>query len=126
LSEIFPNYFKKIKPFLINIKEEMSGIRSSEKSGNKVSINNFALYFDQIKTLIDIKKEVDIMIPSLEEYQNKSKREFFWSRLWVNFLIPIIASLITGICVYYFTHNSQQPNPQSPTPIEKKIETKQK
>lgn len=59
-------------------------------------------YFDQISILINIDKKVDTMIPSLEEYEKKKKKERL--KTWgISILSSIISGLLVGIIMYFVT-----------------------
>lgn len=72
ITEVFPYYFTTIKPQLTDIKGIVASLRSNKKIDSDKS---FSTYFDQIYILINIDKKVDTMIPSLEEYEKKKKKE---------------------------------------------------
>ncbi len=99
ITEVFPYYFTTIKPQLTDIKSIVASLRSNKKIN---SGNSFSAYFEQISVLINIDKKVDIMIPSLEEYEKKKKKEKF--RTWgISILSSIISGLLVGILVFFVT-----------------------
>lgn len=99
LSAVFPEYYQVIKPKLTTIKEIVAVIRSEKKGDAEKS---FLAYFDQITEMVEIDKEVDKMIPSLEEYDHKSKMEESKSNVKQT-IIAIVGALIGGVLVYVIT-----------------------
>ena len=93
ITEVFPDYYRIIKPRLIDIKESVSLLRSEQKIESEKSFSN---YFDQISELKDIDKKVTCMIPSLEEFhtkRNKESRQEYRKK----YKIVIIGWIITGL-----------------------------
>lgn len=99
LSAVFPEYYQVIKPKLTTIKEIVAVIRSEKKGDAEKS---FLAYFDQITEMVEIDKEVDKMIPSLEEYDHKRKMEESKSNVKQT-IIAIVGALIGGVLVYVIT-----------------------
>lgn len=99
LTAVFPDYFTEIKPKITDIRNIVANLRSEKKIDSEKS---FSAYFDQITELIDLDKRVDVMIPSLEEFQQKeSKSE---RKIWIAGIVSaIISGLAVGIVVYYIT-----------------------
>ncbi len=98
ITEVFPYYFTDIKPKLTDIKNIVAMLRSDKKIDSEKS---FSAYFDQISILINIDKKVDTIIPSLDEFEKKKKKEKF--KTWI---ISIVSSIISGLSVgliMYFT-----------------------
>lgn len=100
LSAVFPKYYEVIKPKLSSIKQAIAVLRSEKKVDAEKS---FLAYFDQITEMVEMDKEIDMMIPSLEEYDNKRKKEKSMSNIKQT-LIAIIGTLIGGILVYITTN----------------------
>lgn len=99
LSAVFPEYYQVIKPKLTTIKEIVAVIRSEKKGDAEKS---FLAYFDQITEMVEIDKEVDKMIPSLEKYDHKRKMEESKSNVKQT-IIAIVGALIGGVLVYVIT-----------------------
>lgn len=99
ITEVFPYYFTTIKPQLTDIKGIVASLRSDKKIDSDKS---FSAYFDQISILINIDKKVDTMIPSLEEYEKKKKKERL-KTCGVSILSSIISGLLVGIIMYFVT-----------------------
>lgn len=99
LSAVFSEYYQVIKPKLTTIKEIVAVIRSEKKGDAEKS---FLAYFDQITEMVEIDKEVDKMIPSLEEYDHKRKMEESKSNVKQT-IIAIVGALIGGVLVYVIT-----------------------
>lgn len=95
LTTVFPEYHKEIKPKLTEIRQCVATLRSDKKINSEKS---FSAYFDQITELIEIDKKVDIMIPSLHEYQSKKKREKV-----VGKIISFVLGLLSAFILYFIT-----------------------
>ena len=103
LSGVFPEYYKVIKPKLTAIKETVAVIRSEKKGDAEKS---FLTYFDQITEMVEMDKEVDRMIPSLEEYENKREEELRQQEkkaIIKQTLIAVFSALVGGILVFIVT-----------------------
>jgi hypothetical protein len=99
ITEVFPYYFTTIKPQLTDIKGIVASLRSNKKIDSDKS---FSTYFDQIYILINIDKKIDTMIPSLEEYEKKKKKERL--KTWIiSILSSVISGLLVGIIMYFVT-----------------------
>lgn len=99
ITEVFPYYFTTIKPQLTDIKGIVASLRSNKKIDSDKS---FSTYFDQIYILINIDKKVDTMIPPLEEYEKKKKKERL--KTWIiSILSSVISGLLVGIIMYFVT-----------------------
>lgn len=99
ITEVFPYYFTTIKPQLTDIKGIVASLRSNKEIDSDKS---FSTYFDQIYILINIDKKVDTMIPSLEEYEKKKKKERL--KTWIiSILSSVISGLLVGIIMYFVT-----------------------
>lgn len=99
ITEVFPFYFTTIKPKLTDIKSIVATLRSDKKNNSEKS---FSEYFEQISMLIDMDKKVDTMIPSLDEYEEKHKKEKV--KTWgISILSSIISGLSVGIIMYFST-----------------------
>ena len=72
ITVIYPKYFTVIKPKLTEIRHSVSVLRSEKKIESEKS---FSDYLDQIEELVDIDKEVNCMIPSLQEFQDREQKE---------------------------------------------------
>ena len=91
ITEVFPYYYTTIKPQLTDIKSIVASLRSEKDIDTNKS---FSAYFEQISVLIEIDKKVDKMIPSLDEFERKNKKEKL--RTWG---ISILSSIISGLSV---------------------------
>lgn len=108
LATVFPYYYKTIKPDLIGIKIKLGEIRKRKKDSILGSDEPFSSYFDQIQKLLEYNELADKMIPSLEEFQQKKKKEKFKERVY-NFLIAgVISSIISGLIVFYITNTTHK------------------
>ena len=100
---MFPEYYKVIKPKLTAIKQAVAVIRSEKKGDAEKS---FLTYFDQITEMVEMDKEVDRMIPSLEENENKRKDELRQQDKKSNIkqtIIAIVGALVGGVLVFIVT-----------------------
>lgn len=100
---MFPEYYKVIKPKLTAIKQTVAVIRSEKKGDAEKS---FLTYFDHITEMVEMDKEVDRMIPSLEEYDNKRKDELRQQEKKSNIkqtIIAIVGALVGGVLVFIVT-----------------------
>lgn len=96
ITEVFPYYFTTIKPQLTDIKGIVAKLRSDKKTDSDKS---FSAYFDQISILINIDKKVDTMIPSLDEFERKKKKEKL--KTWgISILSSIASGLLVGIIMF--------------------------
>ena len=66
-----------------DVGEMVAILRSEKKIDSEIS---FSAYFDQITELIDLDKQVDVMIPSLEEFKKKERKSQLqtWGSTWHN------------------------------------------
>ena len=94
ISQIFPEYFRDIKPEISAIKVEIGKLRTDKKIDIDLS---FDKYVQNINELIEFDELVDKMIPAMEEYCTSEKRKNLIH--WVITLLIAIASLIAGILV---------------------------
>jgi len=60
------------------------------------SDKSFFAYFDEIKELVEINKSVDKIIPSLQEYSDKKKKERLGSYLW-GFASAALIAILTWL-----------------------------
>lgn len=99
LTAVFPDYYKTIRPKIVDIQTKLGEIRKSKKNSlNGINVS-FTSYFEQIEILLEFNKIVDCTIPAIEEYQKKRRRE----RLF-NFIITgILSAVISGLIVYFIT-----------------------
>ena len=95
LTSVFPEYFKVIKPKITDIKNNVAILRSEKKIDSEIS---FSAYFDQITELIDLDKQVDVMIPSLEEFKKKERKS--QCKVWIS---GIVSAILSGLAVYFLT-----------------------
>ncbi|MDE7166832.1 MAG: hypothetical protein K2O17_07365 [Bacteroidaceae bacterium] len=98
LTTIFPEYFTIIKPQITDIKNKVATLRSKKDLNSEIS---FSAYFDQITKLIEMDKRVDVMIPSLEEFTQRSKRsQQIRSAIWL--VATVATAIISGLIGYLF------------------------
>ena len=95
LTSVFPVYFTEIRPKITDIKNIVANLRSEKKIDSEKS---FSEYFDQITELIDFDKRVDVMIPSLEEFEQKENKSR--NKKW---LFRILSGVIVGLLVFFAT-----------------------
>jgi predicted chitinase len=125
LTTIFPDYYKIIKPKLIEIRANLGEIRKRKKTSVNGNNDSFNSYFSQIEVLLNFDKNVDYSIPALEEYhqkklkedieiQKKAKKERQRDRFFNVVFVGIIAAIISGILVWAVTTHFQK-SPTSST-----------
>lgn len=107
LTSVFPDYFRKIRPQIIDIKEILANLRSEKKTDPE---KPFKDYFAQIEALTKIDKEVDKMIPSLEEFKKKEEEEenneesAKKKEKRKNWIIGIVSTIVSGVIVAIITY----------------------
>ena len=93
LTTVFPAYFTVIKPKITDIKNRVAILRSEKKINSEIS---FSTYFDQTTELIELDKNVDVMIPSLEDFKQRDKKSRIkQSIIWI--VSTISTAIISGI-----------------------------
>jgi len=97
LTTVFPAYFRHIKPKITAIRLSIANRRMERKDDVDKS---FLAYFGEIKELISINADVDKIIPSLQEYNNKKEKEERNKRFWQYVIGPILALIIAGLFAY--------------------------
>lgn len=98
LTTIFPEYFTIIKPQITDIKNKVAVLRAKKDLNSEVS---FSAYFDQITELIEMDKRVDVMIPSLEEFRQRTKKsQRMKSVIWL--VATVVTAIISGLIGYLF------------------------
>ena len=90
LTEVFPDYFRSIKPQITDIKSLVTEFRSERKVDLEKS---FLDYFEQIEKLVLIDKDINRMIPALEEYMKKRKKRN-WHQILMNIIYIILGAAI--------------------------------
>lgn len=96
LTTVFPAYFTIIKPKITDIKNKVAILRSEKKINSEIS---FSTYFDQITELIELDKNVDVMIPSLEDFKQRDKKSRIKQAIiWI--VSTIITAIISGTIGY--------------------------
>jgi len=98
-TNVFPDYFTIIKPKITEIQTHIAECRN-KRGGN--SERYFAVYFDEIKDLIDIDKKVDMRIPALQDFSNRKKKEEKFKKIW-KYLIGPIVGVVSGVIIAYLT-----------------------
>jgi hypothetical protein len=113
ITKIYPEYYRIIKPFLVECQTVMADIRNARKS-HSINYEYFDKYYNVILPLIDHYKASSRMIPSLEECKRKDKRKAARNRIW-QIVIPIFCTILSFLIGYYFScnkNNSTNTNPQ--------------
>lgn len=107
LTSVFPDYFRTLRPKITDIKNAVANLRSKKKTDSE---KPFSDYFNQITELIDIDKEVDKMIPSLEEFKRKEEEEenneesAKKKEKRKNWIIGIVSTIVSGVIVAILTY----------------------
>jgi len=105
LTKIYPEYFTRIKPKIIEIQQGIAERRMERKADLDKS---FSAYFNEIAELVQISTAVDRIIPSLQEYSDKKAKEKLnkkeeeykkrrKERLWQYCIGPIIGFVSAAI-----------------------------
>ena len=92
ISAIFLDYYKVICPKITDIKINIAEIRMRPKD----SETSFLYYLADIKTLLSFDKLVSSMIPSLEDFSRREKREKIFN-LILKITIPLVAAAIGSL-----------------------------
>ena len=114
LSQIFPEYYSKIKPKLIEIRANIAELRKRKKYSKNGSNEAFGSYFDLVSLLMDFNKQVEYIIPALEEFKQKKIHEEFErsilekririkERIFNAVIIGICSAVVSGVLVYFVT-----------------------
>jgi glycosidase len=105
ITEVFPEYYRSIKPAIEEKKEKIARLRNKKDLDNETNnAENYFENFEQYRKLINeisvLYKEVRNKQPSLEEFHNKIKKEK-WIKYIGAIVGPTIATII-GIIIGYF------------------------
>ena len=96
LQEIFPEYYKEIKPyFVVEAPTEISKLRI-EKDIGKRNENDLNKYTEIVERFKSYYGEIIKINPNLIEYEKKTRDKNKKSRLW-QLLIPIITAIIGAV-----------------------------
>lgn len=114
LNNVFPDYYKVIRPEINKIKVVIGKIRKRKKDSTvKHDLTPFERYYDNIEKLLNYHDVISNQIPTLHEYQKKRGRE----KIFI-YLLGVATTLICGALIKYGIHEKRtEPNPSS------KIET---
>ena len=103
ISEIFPDYYRVLRPEVTNIKLKIAQLRTGPM-GSKGSFSDYQGY---IEALLDINNKVESMLPSLEDYGRREREEKERERkkrkkektydLIFRFAIPLAAAVIGSV-----------------------------
>lgn len=96
LQEIFPEYYKEIKPyFVVGAPTEISKLRSEKDIGkrNENDLNKYIEIVERFKSYYD---EILRIKPSLIEYEDK-KRKAIMLRITILIIVTVIGALIAGV-----------------------------
>ena len=103
ISEIFPDYYRVLRPEITNIKSKITKLRT----GPMGSKGTFSDYQGYIEALLDINSKVESMIPSLEDYSRREREEKERERkkrkkekicdIILKFAIPLAAAVIGSV-----------------------------
>ena len=96
LQEVFPKYYKEIKPYFeVEAPAEISNLRS-EKYIGKRNENDLNKYINIVERFKSYYGEIIKIKPNLIEYEKKTRDKNKKSRLW-QLLIPIITAIIGAV-----------------------------
>ena len=107
LTEVIPDYYKKIRPRIENITDEIAKIRESKDIPSSTDIlPQVEEYKDKIQLLFEDYKTLIKCIPSLEEYKKKDKKSNLRTCIQ-----QIFIGIVIGILLVFITPQlSCQPN----------------
>jgi len=105
ISAVFPAYYSEIKPDIEEISKKIAGARN-EKDVAVKNFEGFIKYARLSDKLFDYCQQVIKKKPSLNEYENKLKkqdRKTFLKEIIVKIVIAIIAVALSVSATLYFT-----------------------
>lgn len=100
ISAVFLQYYQEIKPALTECQGEVAALRSN------VSVDanqSFEEYLAIIKKMKKLRDKVDVMIPSLEEYQKKQK-DRARKRIILEVVCGIGIAVVSGLITWFLTY----------------------
>ena len=103
INAVFPEYYKDIRPELVDIETKIGKIRQEKDVGEK-NLSNFASYVNIMKTLKGHYKLALKKKPGMIEYEQKKEKEKKKDRrreITTEIIIGIILALIAGAIGYY-------------------------
>lgn len=71
ISNVYPNYFKEIRPVLLDLKVKLAEARSKKTINSEIGIKCFEIYNTSIRELVRLSKITDMLIPDLEEEKKR-------------------------------------------------------
>jgi hypothetical protein len=96
LQEVFPKYYKEIKPYFeVEAPAEISNLRSEKYIGTR-NENDLNKYINIVERFKSYYGEIIKIKPNLIEYEKKTRDKNKKSRLW-QILIPIITAIIGAV-----------------------------
>ena len=96
LQEVFPKYYKEIKPYFeVEAPAEISNLRSEKYIGTR-NENDLNKYIDIVERFKSYYGEIIKIKPNLIECEKKTRDKNKKSRLW-QLLIPIITAIIGAV-----------------------------
>ncbi|MDA3779696.1 MAG: hypothetical protein PF487_05650 [Bacteroidales bacterium] len=102
ITNVFPDYYSSIRPLLIQMQSDMAEIRSDKNNYNQPFLN----YITKLNLLIDSLKRIDSMLPGLEEFEQKEKRESL-KKIAVQFFSAVMIAIISAYCGFLIgNHNT--------------------
>lgn len=112
ITRSLPEYFSKIYPRLIEIKDEISIERSKndELFTDQQHLNKYLSLYNE---LIEFDKVITKAIIGMEELERKigkEKRKEKWKNIIINIIGGVIAAVITAIILYFSPLNSKNSN----------------
>ena len=96
ITNIFPKFYTEITPKITSIKMNLAEIRSKPKGSIDKS---FLLYLNDIDALLDINKQVESMIPSLEIYCTGIEKDKTKNTVLM-IIIPLIAAALASVLTW--------------------------
>jgi len=100
ISEVFPEYYKKIRPQLEKINTDIARFRERKDIGREENVlPEVERYNSVLQSLIETRASLEAKIPSLVEYDRKN-----WIRRAGDILIGVLSGIAIGLIVYLITH----------------------
>jgi len=105
IATICPDYYRVIKPKIIDLKKELAKIRSGRDNSQTdiLKIETLTDYTEKANELFEFSKTVSENIPEMVEFQ-KSKRKLFWKDQLLRLLIGIFGVILGFLLALCFLH----------------------
>lgn len=102
ISQIYPKYYEQQRPKILTIQTDLAHIRAHKTIDPTTRNKRFDNYFENVRELIEITKEVSSMIPEIENASKRIKREKIRDRIYTA-IISLIVGILIGLSVWGIT-----------------------